>query len=181
MDDITQPSGDNPVTDDRKMVPESDLIAVKKGLEKQIEDVKSASALVISDLKSTADKHYQSLLLEQTAKTAVEEELKKANANVVDIEKLQTDLANATTSREQLEPKLLGLKKANMVLQYGIIDAQLDGKNLEQLNTLEEALKLVGPGKGTRNYDISGGGGGSADGTPFAAEVAELAEAKSKK
>lgn len=164
-----------------KMVPESDLIAVKRSLEKQVEDVKSASAQVISDLKVTADKHYQSLLQEQTAKTAVEEELKGASAKIVDIEKLQTDLANATTSREQSETKLLDLKKANLALQYGVTEAQLEGKNLEQLSSLDEALKLVGPSKGTRNYDISGGGSSAADGTPFAAELAELAEAKSKK
>lgn len=181
METETQTPGGEKTTDDRKMVPESDLIAVKRGLEKQVEDVKSASAQVISDLKSTADKHYQSLLQEQTAKTAVEEELKKASAKVADVEKLQTDLTNATTSREQLGTELLGLKRSNLSLQYGVTDVQLEGKSLEQLSTLEDALKLVGPSKGTRNYDVSGGGGGSADGTPFAAEIAELAEAKSKK
>ena len=166
--------------DGKKWVPESDLLAVKKGLGEQLESAKSVSSQAITDLKTTSDQHYQASLAEKTAKEAVEAKLIEANAKVEDIEKLRTGLANATTSREQLEPKLLDLKKANLGLQYGVTEAQLDGKNLEQLNTLEEALKLVGPSK-ARNYDISGGGGGSADGTPFAAEIAELAEAKSKK
>ena len=63
--------------------------------------------------------------------------------------------------------KALELKRANLVLQYGIVPDTIKEKNMTELDSFEEALKAVSTAKGgVGNYAL---GGGSGDAAPMTA------------
>lgn len=166
--------------DGKKYVLESDLLAVKKGHEKQLSDLQEASTIALNDAKGKADEHYQNLLSERTAKEQLESRVKELEPLQSKVTEYEAQIKTAGESSEQLNTKLLGLKKDYMKTVYKLTDANsLEGKTLTELETLESALKLVGPKDG-KGYDTGGGGGGSTDSTPFAVELAEIAEAKER-
>lgn len=145
---------------DEKMVPEKDLIALKKGLEKEIGDLKAQ----IADLTKSKEDEHKARLLGEGAKSALEAELATAKTSLGDLDKVRADLVKATTSRDDVSKAVVGLTRQNIQLQYNL-DATgvkaLEGKTLEQLNSLSEALKLTG-GKGPgQRFDL--GTGGKAD------------------
>lgn len=167
--------------DGKRFVLENDLLAVKKSLGKQVEDMQEASRLAIQAEKEKADKHYQDLLTERTAKEQLESQVKELEPFKTKTTELETQVKEATDSRGQLQDKMLGLKKDYIKTIYKIQDeSTLEGKTMEQLDTLEEALKLVGPRGGSKNFDGGGGEGGSSSTQPFKAELDEIAEAKEK-
>jgi hypothetical protein len=168
-DNITAPKFDFKdgvmTVDGKKVVYESDLIAAKKGLEKQIEEAQSVHNSAIDkarlDLSAT-----QTQLAAASAKVKELEDASKAGAvsaeeaakQKADLEKAKTDAATAATAA-------LDARKKNIALQYpGVVtEEQLKEKTPEQLTALEEALKAVitSKGGGPGNYAIGGGAGGT--------------------
>ena len=68
----------------------------------------------------------------------------------------------------------LELKRANLVLQYGIVPDTIKDKNMTELGSFEEALKAVSTAKGgVGNYAVGGGSVSAAPQTDIdrAAEV----------
>jgi len=162
-----------------KMVPESDLIAAKKGLEKQLEEVQSASSKTITDLRTEKDKNYQDLLIERTAKEQLESKVKELEPFKTQAADLLNLFNTGVTNYNSLEEKMLTLRKDLITTKYGVGSDKLEGKKLADLDNLEDALKVAGVAAGGgRNYDMGGGTGGSAAGTPFANELGEIKEAK---
>ena len=168
------------IYESKKYVPEGDLISVKKGLEKQLEDVKSASAESLKVSQLNADGHYQKLLVEKAAKEQLDSKVKELEPVVEKAKDLESKLQTATESRVQLDTKLLTLRKDLLTTRYKVEPAKLESKTMAELDSLEEALKLVGPKSG-KSYDTTSGGGGSPQAaTPFAAELEELKQAKER-
>jgi len=145
---------------DEKMVPEKDLIALKKGLEKEIGDLKAQ----IADLTKSKEDEHKARLLGEGAKSALEAELATAKTSLGDLDKVRADLVKATTSRDDVSKAIVGLTRQNIQLQYNL-DATgvkaLEGKTLEQLNSLSEALELTGGKRPGQRFDL--GTGGKAD------------------
>jgi hypothetical protein len=163
-----------------KMVPESDLLAVKVGLTKQIDDVKEASANAINEAKTVADTHYQNLLREKTAREQLENQVKELTPHKERADKLQADVTAISDANKGMETKLRELRIDLISTRYGVAPDSIKEKTLAELTTLEEALKITGGG-GKRTYDTGVGSGSGNAGNPFAAEMAEIAEAKAKK
>jgi len=167
-----------------KVVPESDLMAVKTGAEKekgelttQMTELKS---LVDSSAKGREETHTQ-LLQVQAAKEQLEAQIKEGTATKAQVEELQAKLTTAEESVGGLTTRLLDQKKVNISVSYGVDVNTLTGKTQEQLDSLEEALKLVGKRATPATLDLSGGGQGAAPPTTaLEAAKAEIAGIRSK-
>ena len=148
--------------DGRKLVLEADLMAVKNNAERQVADAVEAAKSTITELKTKADTHYQDMLRERGSK---EELGLKVTDLTTKVTELSDKLKNAGDSSEALknaQAALLGLKKTRLTELYpGMLKPEeLEGKTDKDIDTLEQALKLV-KGKAQSNYDGAGGGGGS--------------------
>lgn len=159
--------------DNRKMVPESDLIAAKKGLEKERDDWKSKAETAVKK----ADDNYQSFIKESTLRESIEKQLTEATTFKEKADGLEKELTGLKEGQVKVGEKLLTRTKGHITALYGVGEGKLDGKTVEQLETLEEALKMVG-GKGRFE---SSDGSGTPPTTQFAKEYAEIEEAKQKK
>jgi len=169
------PKGDAP-----KMVPESDLLAVKRGLEKAVTDAKASSAAEVAQLTARVDTEHQSVLERQADIERLEKQLTESSANATKAEGLEASLKVATVERDKANDALLDVTKAKLAAQFNVPVDSLKEKTQEQLNTLEDALKLVGAkGKVQSGYD-AGPSGVTGGGVATAHELCleEMAEAK---
>ena len=163
-----------------KMVPESDLIAVKKGLEKTLEDLRLSSTAELTESKRQSDAHYQSMLREQGSKEELEKKVQELLTRVTASEDAEKKIKEATDSRDYLANQMVDLKKAALTNTYPTVTMEsLEGKSYQELGTLEEALKLVGGKPAASNYDAAGTGGSSTL-TGNEGLAAALAEAKQR-
>jgi hypothetical protein len=151
-----------------KMVPESDLMAVKANLTQTVSDLTTARGEIqkqeaeVTRLIDLAATHQGDAT---TAKARVAE-LSPLEAQIAESvktlgdEKSRADAAESALSGAQKD--LLDLRKANLREQYGLEDEALEGKTLSELATYGEALALLPTnGKGRARFDGGGGGGGS--------------------
>jgi len=149
--------------DGKKMVPESDLIATKKGLEKQLETAQAnhtqaidAKMLELSgEQQKAADLNAQ---LQEAIKNAPGE-----GATSEEVARIKTELTEANNLVETLKAdagKALELRRALMALQYNVSVESLADKDMQALDSFEEALKVVttSRGRGPGNYAVGGGG-----------------------
>lgn len=144
-----------------KMVPEGDLLAVKKGLEKQLEDMRLSGAAQLSESKRQSDAHYQSMLREKASREELENTVLELRTKLDGLSDAEQKVKEATDSRDYLANQMVDLKKTSLISAYsGVTAESLEGKSLQELNTLAEALELV-KSKTTSNYDLAGGGGGA--------------------
>ena len=148
-----------------KVVPEADLMAVKTGTSKEVDEAKSQLQISKEQLDAVTrhrDETHSSLLQVQAAKEQLEEQIREGVATKAQMEELQTKLTASGQEVGSLNTKLLDLKRVNISAAYGVDVATLQERTMEQLTSLEEALKLVGkPGK-PATVDLAGGGGGTA-------------------
>jgi len=142
----------------RKYVPESDLIAAKKGLEDRIGTVQADLATA----RSNADAQYQEVLRLQAAVKDAETKLSSSAASKEELDKLTKQLREATDGRDALVTQIAGLRMLSIHERTKIPMDELKGKTNEQLSALEEALRLVKPATGGQSFD---GGGTPAGGT----------------
>ena len=155
------------MVDGKKFVAESDLIASKKSLETKLSTQQTAHDTAI-DAAKLAESAAQQAIASLTAKAKEMEDAPKTSA--------VTDEA-AASAKQELEAArdsivaftaeagvALELKRANLVLQYGIVPDTIKDKNMTELGSFEEALKAVSTAKGgVGNYAL---GGGSTDAAP---------------
>lgn len=162
-----------------KVVPESDLIAAKRGLESKVEDLQKQYDGQLTEAKKTADGHYTNLLKE---KSSVEELTKKLST----LEPLPTKVQELTTLFEsgvKNYTDLLGqhtdLKRNYLKELYALPDDKLTGKSIEDLSTLEMGLKAAGIKPRTGGgYDMGNGVGAATTKTGVDLCADELAATK---
>lgn len=159
-----------------KMVPEKDLLAVKVGAEKK----ESELLTQVAEANRVKDETHNNLLQMQAAKEQLEEQLKTGVATKAQVDELQTKLKAAEEAVSNSGTALLDLKKANVAATYSVDISTLVGKTMDQLNSLEEALKLVGGKPKPATMDVGGGGGVAAPATALESAVAEIADIRSK-
>ena len=142
-------------SDSPKLVPESDLLAVKKGSEEKI----SKLTADIAEASRKSDEHYQNLLNERASAEAVKLELEQLKATSKDVAEIQAKLDALRNQSVQDSTRSLELHRQLLVLKYSIGKELVDGKTQQQLDSLEEALKIIGPVKKSSGIDHGGNTG----------------------
>lgn len=159
-----------PYLDGKKVVLESDLIAAKHSLEKQLADAQTVHDAAIDTAKmevSTAQQEIAAL----NAKLKENEQARKSGA-VSETEAATTKAELEATKKlvESSTTQVLELRRANIILQSGgrITAEQLKDKSLQQLDAFEEAFKTLNTTRGgPGNYAVGGGTGGAGTETPM--------------
>lgn len=173
MPDFYIKEGDNFVLySGAKLVPESDLLAAKGGLESQVSNLKSQ----LTDAQKAADENLQRATRAESAAEAVRPELESLRAKATQVDTLTSQLQAATEGRTQMETRLLGVRRQELVQKYKMDEArtkELDNLSMDALESLDQTLSKFGNGVGnnpnpnpgpnqphTSQFDTGGGGGG---------------------
>jgi len=155
------------VVDGKKFVAESDLIAAKNSLEGKLTTQQTAHDTAIDAARLEASTAQQTIAT-LNAKITENEEARKAGA-VTDTEaaSIKQELETAKSSIVTLTAeagKALELRRANLVLQYGVVPDTIKDKDMKALDAFEEAIKAVSTarGSGPGPYAVGGGLGEAA-------------------
>jgi len=149
----TEPA--TPPTSTPKMVPESDLVAVKKGAEKKEAELLSQ----IAEANRIKDEKHNLYLQTLAAKEQLEEQAKEGATLKDKVAELEGTLNATESSRKQLEEELLGIKRTSLAKSYNVSEESLKDKSASELKNLEDALSLVGnSNKKPANFDQGPGG-----------------------
>ena len=168
-------------TNEPKMVLESDLITVKKGLQKEIKDAQSAHETAIGDVQGKLNIATNALATAE-AKVQTLEEKDSQSVSSEELTRAKDELKAAQESSEGLATKVLEYRRKNIVTNFGIPEDTIKEKTLEELGHIEEALTLVQSTKGIGNYAAGGGGGGgTTPETPMERAKRTLDEAEAKR
>lgn len=146
--------------DGQKMVPESDLLAIKKGLGEQLDRAKAE----LEATKKSADGHYQNLLTERASKEEIQKSLQSAQEATKSLEQLKAELEAAKKGSEQSTKSLLDFKRQYLIDIYNVPKDAVEGKGQQELESLEQALKIVGAKRGS-GIDTGTGGGSKSPAT----------------
>ncbi len=158
------------MSDDPKMVPEKDLIAVKESHTKEIETLTTTHT---SELETAKGEHGSAVDVLNSKIVTASEELSRLRATNTQLEEVGK---NHTSTVEELTEAKSQLKEAQaaskgaldslastyrvqlMAEPFGIPEAALEGKTIDQLQTIRDAL-LATRSVNSKNYTIGGGGG----------------------
>ena len=141
----------------KKLVPESDLLAIKKGLGEQLDRAKAE----LEATKKAADDHYQNLLTERASKEEIQKSLQTAQEAAKSLEQLKAELEAAKKGSEQSTKALLDFRRQYLINLYNVPKDAVEGKGQQELDSLEQALKIVGAKRGS-GIDTGAGGGAKA-------------------
>lgn len=170
-----------PISPQVKMVPESDLIAVKVGLEKKLGETKFEHESAIGGLNTQITELRQQVLQEQAAKEQLDTQV-KSSMSKEDVEKVVAAKDAADKRSGELETQLLDLRRQSMSTAYRVPAETLKDKTTEQLDFMEIALKAVGVGQvTTKPYDLGGGGGSAEPSTPIERAKEVIAKAMERR
>ena len=134
-----------------KMVPESDVVKAKGGLQRQLEEVKT----------QFAESH--SLRLQAEAKAqALEEKLAKSAEQEKELTAAKAALVEATKTADTKSAAALALRRTLISRDYAIPEDQVKDMNDEQLTMFEKALKVVKSAPGGGQYAAGGSAGSTA-------------------
>ncbi len=152
------------IVEGKKFVAEADLIAAKNSLQGKLTQQQTAHETAIDAAKlevSDAQKTIASL----NAKITTNEQARESGAVTdEDAAKVKLELETTKSSLETAVQSSLELRRANMILRYGVAEDTIKEKNITELDAFEEALKAVSTAKGgVGNYAV---GGGSAAAVP---------------
>ena len=172
-----QIAGATPATIVEKMVPERDLLAVKKGGEKQLNDLKATmEASKAESDRLLGEKHAELL------KAQAEIEQAKTATDTIPLAKysaLEAEANEGKAALEKAQEQILAGRRKELVSEYKLKAEDLEGKTGQQLDALEEAFKITGGARNTNSFDTGSGGGGQPL-TGRALELNEIAEAKAR-
>jgi len=147
----------------KKYVPESDLLAAKKGLESQLETAQTThnQSIDAARLELSAEQQKVADLSAQ-----LQQAKEGAQAGVTsdeEVTRIKNELATAQSSIESLTNQVnqtLDLRRRLLAIQYSIPVESLADKDMQALDSFEEALKALGTSRagGPGKYAIGGGG-----------------------
>ncbi len=156
--------------DEPKMVPESDLVALKESHKSELEKVGTEHASAIDILKgehSTASAGVQSQLNTATtelsrvraAAAQLEEAGKNHATTVEEMTGLKAELKTAQDNLKGANENLAVNLRDGLKEEYGIQDGALEGKTVAELTVISDALKTT-RGPDSKKYTSGGGSGG---------------------
>ncbi len=144
-----------------KLVPESDLLAVKgakEGLEKKLKETEDGFK---SKLSETETKLFSS----EAKIKELEGKLSQANLSAEELKKVKEQLDTAQKRSGELETKALEFRRRIIAATYNIPPETVNNKTMEQLDHYEEALKAVAATRQPAGGGFAAGGGGGTGGT----------------
>jgi hypothetical protein len=145
-----------------KMVPESDLLAVKEGAKKEVERLQETFNAQLSEVKLAKSTAENQLFEARASAKKLEETLANHNAVVLELNTTKKSLTDLQEKSKKLETDTLEAKKSILSNNYGIKRELLDTKTSEQLTLMEEALVAANvKGRGAGSYDLGGSGRGA--------------------
>lgn len=157
-----------------KTVPERDLLAVKYGLQKQLDESQLAA-------KVQLDTALNQLAQAEAKVKTLEEKIALTTATETELTSVKAALEAASKRSAELETKALEYRRKVVSTTYGIPEDTIKDQNDEQLSMFEKALKVVQTAKGVGNYAIGGSGGtGAAPTDPMQRAHSLIAKAKTE-
>jgi vacuolar-type H+-ATPase subunit I/STV1 len=160
------PAAEPPPTPGPKMVPETDLMAVKAQKERVDREVQT--------LKGQLDTAQREGTATKVQLETIQAELDKAKETVQEVEQLRSQAAAAEESRNRLNDRLATSLRTDLVSKYGYKAEDVKDYKLEQLELLTEALAKAPVGQSpTRRF--SAGGNGAGTGAPLTGRAKILA------
>ncbi len=153
--------------DGKKVVPESDLIAAKKGLESQLETAQATHNQAIDAIRVELSAEQQKAAdLNAQLKQAQENAQGKGVASDDEVTRIKTERDEALAKVETLTAdaaSALEHRRALLVLKYNVPADSLADKDMKALDSFEEALKALSTSRGGSpgNYAVGGAGGGA--------------------
>ncbi len=155
------------MVDGKKYVKESDLIAAKEGLQKQIETAQTAHNKAVDDLKLQVSSAQGEVA---KANAALEEAKKAREPGAISAEEFAKAKKEAEDAKKELDTtrtSTLDMRRKLIMATYNIPAGSdtakaMESKTSDQLDALEEALKALHGAKGGPGNYLAGGGGGGA-------------------
>ena len=169
--------------DGKKMVKESDLMALKQSSESAAEKAQAAHNEAVDTVRLELSTAQQALADSNAKLTEAQEAQGKGATTNEDVARIEQERNDALAKVETLTVeagKALELKKALLIAQYpGVTVEKLADKTMTQLDSLEEALKAVSStkGGGIGGYAVGGGLGAAVPQTDYERRQAALASA----
>ncbi|MCK9597427.1 MAG: hypothetical protein M0R06_00225 [Sphaerochaeta sp.] len=161
-----------------RYVKESDLLAVKGGKEAAEKSVKTITAekeAALAEANTKAETAKQARLQAEALVESLTEKVKNGSGTAAELADAKQKLVAAETSSKEMGNSLLTARRELIVKTYNIPVAAVEGKNLTELATFEEALKaVIGSGK-PGNYAFGGGGGAASLSGKSPLELARMA------
>ena len=174
-DENAQAQGDKGRSDP-KMVPESDLLAIKGSLESKLKQQEDDYKAQLTTAVVQADSVKTELIKERTAKEQLETSLKEANNFKAQFEALSKDHETLKASIPVYETTATQSKRDLVAFKYGVDPKVLENKSLGDLKSLEEAMEIAGKGRPSNFYDRGTGGQAPTVKQPFSLEMSEMEE-----
>lgn len=152
--------------DGKKVVPESDLLGVKKSLEKQLETTVTTHTAELDTARQSQSTAETQLATANAELTKLREAQKQGAASSDEVAKAIKERDDAKKALEDTSKTSLELRKQLIIAAYPGVKAEaLANKTPVELAAFEEALKVVGASRaGVGNYAF---GGGSGSGQPL--------------
>lgn len=141
----------------------SDLIAAKESLKTQLTDAQTVHSEAIDTARTNLSEAQQQLASANAKIITLETAQKEGATSAEEVTRVSTERDAAKGRADLAEGKVLELRKQVLVSIYKIPVDKLADKSIEQLDSLEEALKAIGAtGGGAGAYALGGSGGAGA-------------------
>ena len=169
--------------DGKKMVKESDLMALKQSSESAAEKAQTVHNEAVDAVRLELSAAQQALADSNAKLTEARDAQGKGATSNEDVARIEQERDNALAKVETLTTeagKALELKKALLIAQFpGVTVEKLADKTMQQLDSFEEALKAVSSTKvgGIGPYAAGGGLGQATPQTDYERRQAALASA----
>jgi alanyl-tRNA synthetase len=156
--------------DEPKMVPESDLIALKESHARETEELTTKHATA---LEAAGAEHVEKVKTSESKAKTAEEELTRLRATVTTFEEASKNHASTAQERDELKGKVTIAEKAlkeaedglrgqyadQLTAGYSIPESALKDKTVAELKTILDTLKQT-RSPNSRDYTAGGGSGG---------------------
>ena len=141
----------------------SDLIAAKESLKTQLTEAQTVHNDAIDKAKTDLSDAQQQVASANAKIIQMETAQKEGATSAEEVTRVNTERDAAKSRADLAEGKVLELRKQVLISIYKIPADKLADKTIEQLDSLDEALKALGAtGGGAGAYALGGGGGAGA-------------------
>ena len=149
--------------DGKSYVPESDLLANKKSLEKQLDTATTTHATALDAARLSQSEAETQLATANAELIKLRDAQSKGAASTEEVVKAKQEAADAKKLVEETNKSSLELRRQVILATYpGLKLEQIKDKTPAELTAFEEALKAVGASKnGLGAYAFGGGGSGA--------------------
>lgn len=158
---------DTTTTPQEKLVPESDVVKAKGGLQKQLDEVKT----------QLSERHAAMLQAEAKVKS-LEEKLSHSADQQKELDTLKPALESTKTALEEAKTKSLTYRRQIMSKEYGVPDDTIKSMGDIELDMFEKALKVVKSNTGGGQYATGSGAGVATPSSPIDRALKNIGKAQ---